>query len=284
MDSFYDFICHHPPTIRVQVNELLLAEYQCPLDKIRHSIWTHENYFVYVIKGKKEWLTHHEMVEVNEGDCIFVRKGAHSVNQYFDKDFCAVVLFTPDEFIRSVLLHNRVNLNQESHSFSRKSIFSLKSDATLEAYFKTFLTYLSGHTSTNLKLLELKFKELMLITASQPYNRQLTAYFAQLCQNSKPCLQELMERNFYFPMTLEEYARLTARSLSVFKRDFYEIYGTSPGKWLKSKRLEFSKYLLKNTDMSVTEVIFESGFQNPSHFSREFKTAYNCTPLEYKNA
>lgn len=284
MDSFYDFICHHPPTIRIQVNELLLAEYQCPLDSIRHTIWTHQNYFVYVLKGKKEWFTRHQVVELKERDCIFVRKGAHSVNQYFDEDFCAVVLFAPDDFIRSVLLDNRINLGQ-GHSFtSKNSIFKLRSDAVLEVYFKSFLSYLSGKTPVDLKLLELKFKELLLITATPPYDRHLSAYFAQLCLNSKPCLQDLMERNFYYPMTLEEYARLTARSLSGFKRDFQEIYGTSPGKWLKQKRLAYSQYLLRNTDKSVTEVIFDCGFQNPSHFSREFKTAFNITPLEYKNS
>jgi AraC family transcriptional regulator, exoenzyme S synthesis regulatory protein ExsA len=284
MDSFYDFICQSPPTIRIQVNKLLLAEYQCPLDKIRHDIWTHQNYFVYVLKGKKEWHTHHQMVEVKEGDCIFVRKGAHSVNQFFDKDFCAVVLFIPDDFIRTVLLKNQVRLNQGSYYSSKNSVFSLKSAATLEPYFQTFLSYLSARTPVDVKLLELKFEELLLITASQAFLKQLSSYFSHLCQNSKPCLQDLMEENFYYPMSLEEYARLTARSLSGFKRDFQEIYGTSPGRWLKQKRLEFSRYLLKNTDKSVTEVIFECGFQNPSHFSREFKSAYNCTPLEYKKS
>jgi AraC-like DNA-binding protein len=93
-----------------------------------------------------------------------------------------------------------------------------------------------------------------------------------------------MECNFYFPMTLQEYAKLSARSLSAFKSDFKELYGMSPGKWLKKKRLVYSRYLLKHTEKSVTEVVFDSGFQNTSHFSREFKNEYGCGPLSFRKS
>jgi AraC-like DNA-binding protein len=45
-----------------------------------------------------------------------------------------------------------------------------------------------------------------------------------------------MEENFSFNLKLEEFARLSMRSLSAFKRDFQQVYQTSPGKWLLGKR------------------------------------------------
>jgi AraC family transcriptional regulator, exoenzyme S synthesis regulatory protein ExsA len=51
MQSFFDFIKEHPPIKRLQVNDLLLAEYQCPLDTNKFDIWTHHNYFFYVLSG-----------------------------------------------------------------------------------------------------------------------------------------------------------------------------------------------------------------------------------------
>lgn len=282
MDSFYDFIKSNPSTIRLQVNELLLAEYQCPLSETRYDIWSHQNYFIYVISGQKKWFTRHQEILVQEGDCIFVRKGAHSVYQYFDKDFCALVLFVPDGFIRSVLLDNKIDVGTAALYPESDSLFSIKTDSFLSAYFNSFLPYLSRKTKSEHKLLELKFKELVMVTASQNYNESLSGYFAGLCKTGKPSLTEVMENNFYYPLTLQEYAKLAGRSLSSFKDDFRKVYGTTPGRWLKKKRLNYSQYLLKNTDKTVSEIVFDSGFQNTSHFSRAFKFEFGYSPVAYR--
>lgn len=93
MQSFFDFIKEHPPVKRLQVNDLLLAEYQCPLDIHRFDIWSHNNYFIYVISGQKKWLTPNQEILLKRGDCLFVRKGAHTVFQFFDSQFCISMLF-----------------------------------------------------------------------------------------------------------------------------------------------------------------------------------------------
>jgi AraC family transcriptional regulator, exoenzyme S synthesis regulatory protein ExsA len=263
---------------------LLLAEYQCPLDQTRYDIWSHHNYFIYVISGQKKWFTRSQEILVREGDCLFVRKGAHSVYQYFDKDFCAVVLFLPDGFIRSVLLENRITLDSTTSQKDLDALFPIDTDVMLSSYFYSFLNYLEGRNKIENKLLELKFKELVMVTASRKYNPALLAYFERLCKTGKPSLSDVMDKNFYYPLTLQEVAKLSGRSLSAFKSDFMDLYQISPGKWLKKKRLEYSRYLLRHSEKSVTEVVFDSGFQNTSHFSREFKNKYGSSPLSYKKS
>lgn len=93
-----------------------------------------------------------------------------------------------------------------------------------------------------------------------------------------------MEDNFAYNLTLEEFARLCGRSLTTFKRDFAEAYHTSPGKWLIQKRLKYSKYLLETTDKNVTELAFECGFENTSHFIKVFRQTFGLTPLQYKKS
>jgi AraC family transcriptional regulator, exoenzyme S synthesis regulatory protein ExsA len=282
MDSYYDFIKNNPSVISLQVNELLLAEYQCPLSFTRYDIWSHQNYFIYAINGKKKWFTRYQEKLVKEGECIFVRKGAHSVYQYFEKEFCAVVLFVPDSYIKSVLTQNHIALDQGSTLSDKVAIYPLPADTVLDSYFRSFLTYLSGESKPAKPLLELKFKELVLLTASRNYNPALNTYFASICKSEKPSLLEVMEANFQYPLNLKEFARLSARSLSTFKSDFNDEFGMSPAKWLKKKRLNYSKYLLKNTDKPVTEIVLDAGFQNTSHFSRTFKSTFQCSPLAFR--
>jgi AraC-like DNA-binding protein len=74
------------------------------------------------------------------------------------------------------------------------------------------------------------------------------------------------------------------RSLSSFKREFRKVYGTTPGKWLMERRLIHSASLLQTTDLSVTEISFECGFEDVSHFSRSFKEKFGQSPSDYRDS
>lgn len=272
-----------PENKRLIVNDLLFADYKCPLSEYRFDMWTHHNYFVYVIRGKKKWLTRDKEVMASAGDCIFIKKGAHSIYQYFDDDFCSLFMFVPDEFIRATLLENQLEKNT-GHDKNSSSILKVQTNERLTTYFLSFLSYISKSNtgSSEKKLAELKFRELIMIVSSASGNKKISGYFHSLCSFSKPTLKSVMDSNFNYPMQLEEFARLSGRSLSTFKRDFREQYATTPGKWLKQKRLEYGRYLLVQTDKTVTEVVLDCGFKNLSHFSHAFKKEFGITPLQQK--
>ena len=90
-----------------------------------------------------------------------------------------------------------------------------------------------------------------------------------------------MEANFFSNLSLDEFARLCARSLSAFKREFKNIFQTTPGKWLQEKRHEYSRYLLEISAFSIDEICEVSGFENRSHFIRVFKGKYGLTPGKF---
>lgn len=152
----------------------------------------------------------------------------------------------------------------------------------LRTYFISFLTYISDDDQPNAMLAELKFRELIMIVSTMQENASVTAYFHEICNTSRPSLQAVMESNFTYPMKLEEYARLSGRSLSLFKRDFRKIYKTTPGRWLTRKRLEYGRWLLEKTNKSVMEVVLDCGLKNSSHFSHAFKNQFGIAPLEVK--
>jgi len=75
----------------------------------------------------------------------------------------------------------------------------------------------------------------------------LLAYVNSISDLQKPILHETMEANFMYNLSLIDFARMTQRSLASFKRDFIEIYHTSPGKWLAQKKLEYAMLLLNTS-------------------------------------
>src|SRR5690606_33481803 len=81
-----------------------------------------------------------------------------------------------------------------------------------------------------------------------------------------------------YKLKLDQFAHLTNRSLSAFKRDFLALYHTTPGRWLAAKRLERAKTLLETSGKPIGDIAFENGFGNLSHFSRVFKLRYGHAP------
>jgi AraC family transcriptional regulator, exoenzyme S synthesis regulatory protein ExsA len=130
--------------------------------------------------------------------------------------------------------------------------------------------------------LELKFRELLLNIITTENNVKLISYFCKLAQDGRDDLQEVMENNCLYNLTLHEYARLCHRSLSKFKRDFTAVFGMSPGRWLLQKKIDHAQRLLMLTGKQVTDVAYESGFVNVTHFDRVFKEHVGISPVKYR--
>lgn len=88
-----------------------------------------------------------------------------------------------------------------------------------------------------------------------------------------------MNRDFTYNVSISQFAYLTGRSLSTFKRDFSKLFGTSPEKWLQKKRLDLAHYLLTQKRQRPTDVYLEVGFENLSHFSTSFKKQFGINPV-----
>jgi AraC-like DNA-binding protein len=73
---------------------------------------------------------------------------------------------------------------------------------------------------------------------------------------------------------MPKFASYTGRSLAVFKRDFKKVSRLSPQKWLIQRRLEATHDKIRNDGKKVSDVCFEVGFKNLSHFSRVFKEQF----------
>lgn len=281
--SLLDFVHNNSLFKQFKVDDLLVVEYKCVVDETKLKIWSERNYFIYVLSGKKIWHTIHSKYEVFSGQAIFVKKGANIVHQFFDNNFCSLIFFIPDNFIRDVIKNSDTPLSYlRKKNCQSDSIIPLKPNAILNLYFQSVFALFGKKVSPPLPLLKLKFKELILIILSSGGNELLSAYLLSLCEENKTSIRETMERNFIYNMKLEEFARLSGRSLTSFKRDFRATFKTTPGKWLAQKKLEHSRHLLETTDKNINELTFESGFENPSHFIKVFKQAYDTTPLRYR--
>ncbi len=70
----------------------------------------------------------------------------------------------------------------------------------------------------------------------------------------------------------------SSRSLATFKRDFAKVADISPEKWLVRKRLDKAYDLLSHGHKKPSDVCYEVGFKNRSHFFKAFKRQFMVPP------
>ncbi len=268
---------------KFEIGGLLFAEYKCPLEEKFVGIWTHTDYLVHVITGKKTWHTTDGSFAAEAGQSLYFKKGAAIVEQFFNEEFCLLLFFVPDDFIRSVVKEYADESGKTSEKVSlNETVIRVNYDTALNVFFQSMLTYFSGTERPSEALLKLKLKELILSILVSRSNPALSKYFQSISYQEAPSVSEIMESNFRYNLSLENYAELCHRSLSSFKRDFQKQYNLTPGRWLLNKRLEYSAVLLRNNHMNISQIVFESGFEDLSHFSRVFKEKFGLSPSQFR--
>jgi AraC-like DNA-binding protein len=190
-----------------------------------------------------------------------------------------MVFFMPDSFLSQVMHENWKSLPLENlPEPGSDHVLSLDVDDLSKSFFLSMPPYFSQEPPPPENLLELKFKELILCLLSNSKNKHLLAYLKNLANQKYQSLAEIMENNYTFNLTLGEYAKLACKSVPTFKREFKRIFNDTPAKWVLKKRLDLATDLLRRTSLSIGEIVFECGFENPTHFSRVFKIKWVSSP------
>ncbi|WP_304232877.1 AraC family transcriptional regulator [Jiulongibacter sediminis] len=93
---------------------------------------------------------------------------------------------------------------------------------------------------------------------------------------------DLIFKNFRDQITVEQAASLTNLSKPAFCRYFKARTQKTFVDYLTNVRLEHSCKLLRETDLSILEICFESGFNNLSNFNRQFRKRIGCQPNVFR--
>ena len=279
--ELFEFFTNYPTQAKLIGDDYMFVEYNCPLDSEKFKLWTDTPFLSYVISGKKDWTAVDGTYTIQAGEALFFKRGLYNTRQYFEEKYCTIVFFITEDFIRKFIEAQEALLIRQDREDVDTQIFEIDVTDALKTLFLSMFSYLNQWNIPR-KLVEMKFNELLFNIALNPANRNLLAYFNSLRHVGKTNLKEIMDKNFHYDLKLEEYARLCGRSLSTFKRDFIAYFKETPGKWLNRKRLEYSRTLLQNPDLNISEVCFESGFRNTSHFNSSFKRRYNHPPNQYR--
>ena len=96
--------------------------------------------------------------------------------------------------------------------------------------------------------------------------------------------RDRMDREFSQPLDVPALARKALMSPAHFSRRFRQAYAETPYSYLMTRRIERAKALLRQGDLSVTEVCFLVGCTSLGSFSAKFTQIVGVTPSAYRAA
>lgn len=129
-----------------------------------------------------------------------------------------------------------------------------------------------------------KLKELILLLSKSQNSNSLHEFIASLFTNHEYHFKEIIQAQRFADLNVEQLAFLCGMSTSTFKRTFKEYYNDTPAHYFRRIKLEKAADLLKNTTLRITDICYDCGFNDISHFSKTFVAAYKMSPSEFRNS
>jgi AraC-like DNA-binding protein len=246
----------------------------------RYTPMAKDHGLVYVLAGELEINEHGTITRLHNGECAFIRKDNRvsiTKQPQNGEQFKSIFLTFPRKFLRE--LYQTLDKKQLPKNAERQSVSVYPLPANrpdIVSLFKSITPYFDSGTAPTDKLLKLKLMEGVYVLLNTD-----KSFYSSLFDFTEPWkidILDYMNENYMYDLSIEEIALYTGRSLATFKRDFGKISALSPQKWLIQKRLEEARRKIEHDGKKVSDVCFEVGFKNLSHFSTAFKRQYGVSP------
>lgn len=241
-----------------------------------HEQFVQEHALGYIIAGESHLLTNHGTRIFKAGTVALVRR-----NQLIkslkvpppDGEFKAINIFLDQAFLRKYSAENKI---ETPAKYQGDPISVLPPDPFIKGYFDSLMPYFNRILPFKEAMAELKTREAVELLLHQ--NPAVKEFLFDFSEPYKIDLEAYMNNNYKFNVPIDQFAKLTGRSLAGFKRDFSRIFNTSPGNWLQQKRLSEAYYLIQKKGKKPAEIYLDIGFENLSHFYFAFKKTFGITP------
>lgn len=103
-------------------------------------------------------------------------------------------------------------------------------------------------------------------------------------KSSRECalVRRYIDSHFKDSLTLEQLAAVAHLNKYYLSHAFQKEYGVPPIRYLTQRRIQESRFLLAETDLSLSRVAQVLGFSSPSYFSQCFRRSEGVSPMEYR--
>lgn len=244
---------------------------------------------VYMCLGSTTHIINGKEVLLSEGELLFLSRNArHSILTASENDIAINFIILPEFFsnslsslgdedtpLRRFITDSLDNSSGESDYLLFKVSQELPVQNLVENLIWILLNDTRNKRMVNRITMELLFQHLMNCADSISYgnsNDELVIKFLKYIDDN------------YKDASLSEAAALLFCDSSWLSREIKKRTGKNYTELIRERRLSQAVFYLKNTNMSIGDIVESVGYDNASYFYRIFSEKYNMTPKEFRNA
>ncbi len=244
---------------------------------------------VYMCRGKTTHIINGSSVTLSEGELLFLGKETEHEILPAGKDDIAVNFIILPQFFDTTLKM----IEDEESPLRRFILGSLKSknDSPGYLYFKvsgvlpvrnlvenllyTLISNTSNKRRINQTTMGLLIMQLLNCTDKLSHENRHDAFLGDVFR--------YIEENYY-DGSLSDLANLLHCDLFRLSREIKARTGKTYTELLQEKRLSQAAFLLKNTNLKISDISSSVGYENESYFHRIFVSRFGLTPKKYRDS
>lgn len=240
-----------------------------------------ESVLLLQLSGEMTFETSSDRITATTGEVYLVKKHQFVKTTKTPKNneyYKALMFILKEDILREYALEKQLETTVKYHG---QSNILMPESAYLKGFFESLIPYTQNAKDLDHPLSVLKVKEAIeLLLLLKP---DLRYFLFDFSDPHKVDLEKFMQTNFKFNVPLDNFAKLTGRSLAGFKRDFTKLFGMPPRQWLQNKRLTEAHYQIARENKKPSSIYLELGFESFSHFSYVFKKQFGYSPKDIRS-
>ncbi|MBB6463750.1 AraC family transcriptional regulator [Flammeovirga kamogawensis] len=240
---------------------------------------------IHVVNGNSHLYSANKDIKLTKGDTL-IMKTDNFINTWQENgvdENTIVIVFQLTAALLQFLYNNDLpHWFIEGDKKYNQSLVKVEDHPLIASYYNSLQLYIDNNELFSEDIVTIKIKELISILINTDNSGETKNIFGNLFTAKEYEFKETIAKNIFEDLNIEDLAFLCSLSTSSFKRKFQTVYGTSPNKYITSKRLDKAQTLLKTTNLTISEVAYDCGFSDVSYFSKSYKKYYNSSPSELR--
>ncbi|WP_051477679.1 helix-turn-helix domain-containing protein [Aquimarina pacifica] len=247
------------------------------------AIFQDRGCFIYFKNGNTKLLSSEHNTEIRGKEAILLKCGSNFLEilqKNNDEELETIVIHLFPELIKEIY-KNEIPTTIIKRTNSEQSI-KISSNDLITKFIDSLEFYFENPTLVNNDLLELKVKELLLLLIQTNYIDSVQQLITDLYSTKAIKLNEVIALHTFSNLSVQELAKLCNMSLSSFKRAFRNFFNDSPNNYINTQKINKAKELLLVSELSISDIAYETGFNDPQYFTRLFKKRIGLSPTEFR--
>lgn len=245
---------------------------------------------IYILKGSITNIINGEELTLIKGDLLFLNcHASHGIKACGKNDIAINFIIKPNFFDEALSMLEEenyisnfiVDTLRDDNTKGQFLLFKTEGIVPIENILENLIYSIISNKSLDERNINKKLMGLLFM--------YLSHYTFALEKNSKVNYEEIMVKiieNYiettYRTATLSEISQQLNSSIFQISRFIKSKFGQTFKELLQEKRFKMAERLLKETDLSVADIVNNIGYENNSYFHKKFREIYGFSPANYR--